>query len=101
MKVYTCTDDHIQLSPTVCSQPPTYASLSSRLGYAELTPNGYDIGPIPPELPDGVYQLHVDTPCHCFNAEIYLHRCEAPSFPSTHKATNPDPQIMPECCPDD
>lgn len=58
------------------------------------------VGPIPQEVHDGVYPLKLNTSCGCFEARLYLHRCQPPALKAKHTPTRPDGnKIAPECCP--
>lgn len=103
MIILDCANDTVILDPDAspCASGVTAATVSSRKGFTEIPVNTDTLGPIPAELPDGVYKLNLHTPCGCFDARLYLHRCGAPAFAAKHTATFPERnKIAPECCPE-
>lgn len=62
------------------------------------------IGPVPDDLPNGVYRLSIRLKngfSECFTMKVNVIMCEHPGFPVVHHPTFPDTggTIM-ECCPD-
>lgn len=95
----TCLYDSIKFEPSQ-AQCPTGITAATLCGNdLAVSQDGLTLGPVPAELPDGIYNLNVQTQCGCFNAKLYLHRCLAPALVSKHTPTKPDNGIAPECCP--